>query len=123
MATTEEEADTAARMGRPVSEFPDPRFPTLYADGIASLTPGPGMMRMFFYRSDPNALGRGGIVNNPVLQVAMPMHGFAQMALFVRKQLDLLVEQNQFPHEMVAQIEAELAAVKANPAVQSEPNK
>ena len=72
---------------------------------------GAGIVRMFFYRSDPNAMGRGGIVNNPILQVAMPTYGFAQMAMFLRKQVDLLIEQKQLTPEMFAQIEEELAAV------------
>jgi hypothetical protein len=108
-----EQIDEANRSNRPLSEFPDSRFPTAFADGVSSLTPGPGIVKFFFYRVDPNTLGRGGTVNSPFLQIAMHNYGFAQMTLFFQRQLKKLVEQKQIPQAIVDQMEGELDMIEA----------
>lgn len=113
MATAEEEAEGIARMGRPVSEFPDARFPTVYADGVSSFTPGPGIVRFFLYRADPNALGRGGVVNNPIVQITMQNYGFVQMAVFFHRQLKAMVEQKFITRDFVDSIETDFERTEA----------
>jgi hypothetical protein len=108
-----EKIEQTARMGRPQNEFPDARFPTVYADGVASLTPAPGLVRFFLSRADPNMLGRGGAVTNPIVQVVMQHYGFVQMVLFFQRQLKAMVEQKAIPKELVDQIEAEFERAEA----------
>jgi hypothetical protein len=110
---TVEEMEQAARMGRPQSEFADARFPTVYADGVASLTPGPGLVRFFLNRVDPNMLGRGGVVNNPIAQVVMQQHGFVQMVVFFRRQMQAMIAQNFITQDLVNQTEAEFDRLEA----------
>jgi hypothetical protein len=113
MPTHDQPQEEALRSGRPASEFPDSRFPTAYADGVMSLTPGPGLVKFFLYRVDPNAFGRGGNVNNPFLQIAMHNYGFAQMTLFFQRQLKRLVDQKQIQPELIELIEQQLNALEA----------
>lgn len=66
--------------GRPETEFPTSATPTVFADGVSGYAPGPGVIKFFLYRIDPNMFGRGGAKANAVVQVVMPFHGFAQTA-------------------------------------------
>jgi hypothetical protein len=116
---TPEQLEELARAGRPITEFPDSRFPTAFADGVASLTPGNGLAKFFLYRTDPNSFGRGGIVNTPFLQIAMPIFGFVQMALFFQRQLQRMIDQKAIEPSLIAQISAELDAVEKAAAAQS----
>lgn len=65
---------------RPAAEFPTPATPTIFADGVSSYAPGAGVTKFFLYRLDPNMYARGGVKANPIAQVVMPVHGFAQTA-------------------------------------------
>lgn len=66
--------------GQPETEFPSPTMPTVFADGVSGYAPGPGIVKFYLYRLDPNMYGRAGIKANPFAQVAMPPLGFAQTA-------------------------------------------
>ena len=46
--------------GRPANEFAPATIATVYADGVTSYAFGPGLVKTYFYRTDPNMFGRGG---------------------------------------------------------------
>jgi hypothetical protein len=68
--------------GRPETEFPSSTMATVFADGVSGYAPGPGIIKFYLYRIDPNMFGRKGFKANPFAQVVMPSHGFAQTAAF-----------------------------------------
>jgi hypothetical protein len=100
-------AEKPEHAGRPDSEFPTANFPTVFADGVLSLAPGPGIVKYYLYRVDPNMFGRGGMAANPSLQVVMPLSGFVEMAVFFEKQISDLISQGQISREAVDQLREE----------------
>jgi len=78
-------------LGRPEAEFPTPVTPTVFADGVSSYAPGPGVVKFFLYRMDPNMYGRGDVKPNPIVQVAMPLVGFAQTAALFQHAIKTLI--------------------------------
>jgi hypothetical protein len=105
--------------GRPLSEFPDQRFPTAFADGVSSIATGAGNMKFCLYRVDPNLFGRGGAVLNPFLQVVMPTFGFVQTAVFFSRQLKVLVDQKVVTQEQIDQMERDLETAATAAAVET----
>jgi hypothetical protein len=81
--------------GRPDSEFPTSTTPTVFADGVSGYAPGPGVIKFFLYRVDPNMFGRLGTKANPIVQVAMPFFGFAQMTALFQHGVEKLIAAGQ----------------------------
>jgi hypothetical protein len=85
--------------GRPLNEFPSSTFPTVFADGVASFSAGAGVVKIYFHRADPNMFGRGGVLSNATFQVVMPTLGFAQMAVFFQRRLEILIGNKVFSED------------------------
>lgn len=94
--------------GRPASEFPGSTFPSAFADGIASYARGEGVMKLYFYRTDPNMFGRGGYVYNPFAQIIMPNEGFVRAVVLLQRALNSLIQAGQVTQEEINQINQKL---------------
>jgi hypothetical protein len=94
--------------GRPISEFPDARFPSVFADTVSSISAGPGIVKFYLARFDPNMWGKGGATANPFAQVVMQVPGFVQTALLFQNYAKSLIAQNAISQEMVDQLAAGL---------------
>lgn len=97
--------------GRPAGDFPAATFPTVFADGVASYAHGPGFVKFYLYRIDPNMYGRGGAISNPFAQVVMPVVGFAQAVVLFKRALSDLIRAGQISQSDVDKMETDLAAL------------
>lgn len=105
--------------GRPLTEFPTPAFPVVYADGVVSLTPTAPIVKFYLYRIDPNIFARGGVTVNPIAQVIMPTPSFVQTAVFVQQQLERMVELKLVTKE---QVDEKVKEIKLSTTIYSEKN-
>ncbi len=105
------EGDT--KRGRPDSEFPDPAFATTFADGVAGYALGPGIVKFFLYRVDPNAFGRGGTVSNPFVQVVMPVEGFARAIVLLQRALREIMKNGAITQADLDKMDEAIQAVNA----------
>lgn len=70
--------------------YPERAFPVTFVDGVASIGSGPGIVKFYFYRTDPNIHGSGGANTIPIRQIVMPMAGFVETAVFFAQYLEKL---------------------------------
>ncbi len=89
--------------GRPAEEFISGTFPTIYADGVSSISATPPLMKMFLFRTDPNVFGRGGAVVNPFVQLVMPVEGFIHTVAFFSWQIEKFIEDKVITQEQFDQ--------------------
>jgi hypothetical protein len=89
--------------------YPPWNFPTIFADNIATLTRGSGIVRFYFARLDPASGGNAQPIASPVCQVVMPKEGFAAMTLFFQQQLETMIQNKDVTTEFVEQIKAMVA--------------
>jgi hypothetical protein len=67
----------------------------VYADGIANLARGPGVVKFYLTRFDANPALAGDHVATMVGQVVMSATGFAATVLFFQKQLAEMVQRGE----------------------------
>jgi hypothetical protein len=89
---------------RPDPEFPPLQFPVVFADNIQSMATGPGFVKFYLSRIDPDIHGGGTTKTTVVCQVVMPAVGFAVASVFFQRQLDLMVKNNAIDPTMVQQM-------------------
>jgi hypothetical protein len=104
MADEQKFDPTASLLGRPLSEFPTPAFPVVYADGVISLTQSAPIVKFYLYRIDPNIFGLGGSAITPLTQVVMPTPSFVATALFFQQQLEKMLELKSITEEQIDEI-------------------
>ena len=80
-------------------DFPPANFPTLFADGVLSMTHGRGVVKFYFHRIDPEMFARGANNTLPIAQVVMPAIGFAQMAAFFRRRIEMMIRDGTISEE------------------------
>lgn len=102
------------RVAPAVGDYPEGSFPTVYVDGLWSITDStpPANLKMYFFRRDANFAGNGDMKINPVLQVVMPHEGFAWAAVHLRYHLDLLVDHGFISKDRVSEIVGVLEKAK-----------
>lgn len=100
--------------GRPGSEFPASTLPTTFADGLSSYARGDGVIKMFFYRTDPNMFGRGGSVANPFLQVVVPLDGFVRSAVLLQRALKGLIDGGFVTEERIKEVGDNIDAINTD---------
>jgi len=114
MADEQKFDPTASLLGRPLTEFPTPAFPVVYADGVVSLVPTAPIVKFYLYRLDPNIFAKGGSNIIPLLQIVMPTPSFVATALFFQQQLDRMLELKLITKEQVDEIKSPLYSEKQN---------
>jgi len=77
--------------GLPAAGFPGPHFPTVYADGVTSVSPGAQVVKIYLSRLDSNFVVTSGSTTQPFLQLIMPTSGYLQMAMFFNKVIEGLL--------------------------------
>jgi hypothetical protein len=86
--------------------FPPPNIPTVDIDGVHNIAATMNVVKFYVFRKDlPLA---GGNSNDgrrqPFLQIVMPISGFADVAGFMNKALDKIIEQKLLPPEEIDRI-------------------
>jgi hypothetical protein len=70
--------------------------PTVYADGVANLSRGPGVVKFYLVRFDPDPDANWTTaISTMAGQVVMSSIGFAATAIFFSKQLAEMVERGE----------------------------
>jgi hypothetical protein len=88
------------------ADFPGPQFPTVFADGVASLVNSPAVVKFFLSRFEPSFGGDGRSQLQAFAQVVMPMDGFASMFVFFEAQLRVLVQAGYITEERLTELRA-----------------
>lgn len=97
--------------GRPAEEFPPATFPTVFADGVASYARGPGFVKFYLYRVDPNMFGRGGSVSTPFAQVVMSSLGFGQATALFERALKEVIKAGELTEEQVEKFRKDITDI------------
>jgi len=88
----------------PPPEYPSPHFPVVFADGASNAAWGRGVIKWYFYRSEPAMLNPGAPARDAAFaQVVMPVDAFAQMSAFFDQLVKSLVKDNHITQERVDQ--------------------
>jgi hypothetical protein len=100
-------SDVSAPVG-PNPDWPPLQFPVLFADGALSTAWATGIVKFYFYRSDPEyrALPNTGSRDMPNAQVVMPTAGFVAMAALFERTVQRLIDQKMISEAEVARIRA-----------------
>jgi len=85
-------------------EFPPASFPTVFADGVSNLTPGPGVVKFYFTRTDAGFQSLVKFITHPFAQVIMPTVPFVQMAIFFERSVAALVSRGKITQAEVDEI-------------------
>ncbi len=91
-------------------QFATASFPAISADMVASMVHTPEITRFFFGRLEPEMFGRAGQRISPVLEVTMPLSGFANMAIFFNAQLEAVILENPQLAAIVTEMRKQHAA-------------
>ncbi len=79
-------------------------LPTIYADGVGNLARGPGVVKFYLVRFDPNLAGNSGNLQTVAGQVVMSQPGFVATALFFQKQLTEMVDRGEIDRGLFAEL-------------------
>jgi hypothetical protein len=75
---------------------------TVYADGVANLSRGPGIVKFYLARFDPDPNdSKDPVISTMAGQVVMSAIGFAATAIFFQKQLADMVERGEINRAVV----------------------
>jgi hypothetical protein len=79
------------------------RIPTIYTEGVVNLARGPGIVKFYLMRYEPNIHDDGA---TPALvgQVVAPVIAFATMTLFFQRQLDDMIKSGEISQDAVDQL-------------------
>lgn len=79
--------------------------PTVYADGVANLSRGPGVVKFYLARFDPDPSdARNPTVSTMAGQVVMSAIGFAATAIFFSKQLAEMVARGEVDKTVIDEL-------------------
>jgi hypothetical protein len=78
--------------------------PTLYADGVANVAHGPGMVRTYLVRFDPSLIEAGNARPSLVAQLIMPTNGFLTIALFFEAQVKSMLKSGDVTEAQIAEV-------------------
>jgi hypothetical protein len=81
-------------------------LPTIFTDGISSLTRGPGVVKFYMIRFDPSVGGGGPNMQVPAAQVVMTSVGFAATVIFFQRQLAEMLAKGEVSRELYDQMVA-----------------
>jgi hypothetical protein len=79
-------------------------LPLIFADGVTSHYYATGITKFYLSRldPDPHASGPPKLIN--LAQIVMTADGFAQMVTFFQRRLEIMIKENIFTPEQVADI-------------------
>lgn len=89
---------------KPTDDYPHPSLPVIYADGIATITPGAYTVKTYLYRTDPHVMAKPEAQNQLVAQIVMPTPTFVFTALFMERSLKQFIAQGTIDPKMVAMV-------------------
>jgi hypothetical protein len=113
-ALPETELELGANLAnRPATEFPPGTFATAFADGVSAYVRGPGVVKFFLYRVDPNMFGRGGSVSNPFAQIVMPNEAFVRMVTLFNRAVKAMIKSGEITQERIDDMDKALDIVNA----------
>jgi hypothetical protein len=75
-------------------DFPSLAIPTVYADGVSSIEPGPHVMKFYLARLDPSMKAENKSLTQPFAQVVMQTNGFLQMTAFFNNIIRVMIDSN-----------------------------
>jgi hypothetical protein len=81
--------------------FPEPNFPTVFADGVLSFANNASVVKFFLARLEPNFAGNDTYRTQPFAQVVMPVDAFVNMVGFFQVAVDILVKQGFITQQKV----------------------
>jgi hypothetical protein len=93
--------------------FPSSQFPVVFADGVASSSRGPGLVKFYLFRADPSLVADGGVKTTTFCQIVMPAIGFASAAIFFQKILDQMLEAGEITSDQIALLKKQLEELSA----------
>lgn len=85
-------------------EYPNVHFPTVFADGVASVSNSASVVKFYLYRQDPSFNADGTSTPTSMAQVIMPMEGFAATALFFERRLKNYIEAGFITEKRLAEM-------------------
>lgn len=85
----------------PVPTYSWNPVPTIYADGIANVAHGPGIIRSYLIRFDPSLKEVADARPTLVAQLIMPTNGFLMMATFFDAQVQSLIKSGEVTQEQL----------------------
>jgi hypothetical protein len=107
-------SDVSAPGSQVPAGWPRREFPVLFADGVTSTAWGPGIVKFYFFRSDPEfrATPNAGTNETPTTQVVMPVAGFVATAILFEQTVQRLIEQNAITQDDVDRARAIYTAAR-----------
>jgi hypothetical protein len=87
--------------GTPVLVKMEQPIPMVYADGVSAQYFAGGITKTHFFRLDPDPMGVGPTVPAQVLQLILPAHGFAAMAVFFERRIAQMISDGVFTKDYV----------------------
>lgn len=89
--------------------------PTIYAEAIANVAHGAGVVKTYFVRFDPALTAGSALRPSLVAQLVMPTSGFLAVALFFEAQVKNMLASKEVTQEQIDEVRqsfANLAHVK-----------
>jgi hypothetical protein len=115
--TTSNEAEMQPSLGPPefvyAKGFPPLGLPAVFADAVANLAPIGNTARFYLLRTEPDVGGLNKYQNVPVVQVVMPIEGFATTVIFLNRALEGLVDRGLISSDRVESIKQSFEEVRA----------
>jgi hypothetical protein len=90
--------------------FPPANFPTVFADGVVSMSTSASVVKFFLARVEPNFAGDNTNQVQAFAQVIMPIDGFARMFVFFEAQLRILVQNGVVSEQSLAEMRSVFAS-------------
>jgi hypothetical protein len=87
-------------------DFPPWNFPTVFADGVSSISQSSGNVKFYLARIEPNLHGTGTSQVTPFAQVVMSATSFAHTVVFFEQQLKIMIEQRVISEEFMTKLRA-----------------
>jgi len=84
--------------------FPPANFPTVFADGVISMSNSASVVKFYLARVEPNFVGDNTNQVQAFAQVIMPIDGFATMFVFFEAQLRNLVQNGAVTEQRLAEL-------------------
>jgi hypothetical protein len=89
-----------------MSKFPPAGLPVIFADVVASIAWSTTNVKFYLARNHPAVDASGGISQEVVAQVVMPIDTFASAALLFEATLKRMVAEGKLTNDMVDQLRA-----------------
>jgi hypothetical protein len=93
--------------------FPAANMPAIYADVIWNVARGPGVVKMYLARNDLDLGGSPASQLNVFAQLVLPTLSFAAGAIFMSRQLKVMLNSGEVTQAQIDEIETAFTAQEA----------